>query len=275
MELNGLTANYDLTGWRKGQIREKESSESFVMQMDNEENGQKNGHKVYLKTDDMLFSGGYGSGLSFYIKYAENSTDEDPIVVAKGVDENGREFEQTIHINDINPNSATLVQMHALEAHLGVDKGQDLSSLPKGLGNMGLYDRVNFMDLFRQSIRDMNMLGERRGADFYRNSMKAYADFMTNKGKSGASGKAAGSRVEKEDVQQADEKTSTSESQIITKPDGSRVLLVTTHVGGRETVMSIVLSQRSPLMGDQEAAGGKNGKDTADEKAGTDVSLEK
>lgn len=27
--------------------------------------------KVYLKTDDMLFSGGNGTGLSFYIKYAE------------------------------------------------------------------------------------------------------------------------------------------------------------------------------------------------------------
>ena len=28
--------------------------------------------KVYLKTDDMLFSGGNGTGLSFYIKYAES-----------------------------------------------------------------------------------------------------------------------------------------------------------------------------------------------------------
>ena len=32
--------------------------------------------KVYLKTDDMLFSGGNGTGLSFYIKYAEESTED-------------------------------------------------------------------------------------------------------------------------------------------------------------------------------------------------------
>ena len=40
--------------------------------------------KVYLKTDDMLFSGGNGTGLSFYIKYAEVSTDDNPVVIAKG-----------------------------------------------------------------------------------------------------------------------------------------------------------------------------------------------
>ena len=47
--------------------------------------------KVYLKTDDMLFSGGNGTGLSFYIKYAEESTDDNPVVIAKGIDENGKE----------------------------------------------------------------------------------------------------------------------------------------------------------------------------------------
>ena len=57
--------------------------------------------KVYLKTDDMLFSGGNGTGLSFYIKYAEESTEDNPVVIAKGVDENGKEFEEKININDI------------------------------------------------------------------------------------------------------------------------------------------------------------------------------
>jgi len=52
--------------------------------------------KVYLKTDDMLFSGGNGTGLSFYIKYAEESTDDNPVVIAKGIDENGKEFEEMI-----------------------------------------------------------------------------------------------------------------------------------------------------------------------------------
>ncbi len=135
--------------------------------------GRPGGYKVYMKTDDMLYSGGNGSGLSYYIKYAEGSTKADPTVIAKGVDEHGREFEQKIHINDINPRSATIVEMHALEAYLGVDKGDGLSSLPKdpSLGNMGLHDRADFIDMFRKSIRDMNTLGQKKLAAYYQYSM--------------------------------------------------------------------------------------------------------
>lgn len=79
--------------------------------------------KVYLKTDDMLFSGGNGTGLSFYIKYAEESTEDNPVVIAKGVDENGKEFEEKININDINLRNASYVEMSALEAYYNVDKG--------------------------------------------------------------------------------------------------------------------------------------------------------
>ena len=67
--------------------------------------------KVYLKTDDMLFSGGNGTGLSFYIKYAEESTEDNPVVIAKGVDENGKEFEEKININDINLRNASYLSL--------------------------------------------------------------------------------------------------------------------------------------------------------------------
>ena len=40
--------------------------------------GRPGGYKVYMKTDDMLYSGGNGSGLSYYIKYAEGSTKPAP-----------------------------------------------------------------------------------------------------------------------------------------------------------------------------------------------------
>ena len=51
--------------------------------------------KVYqiFTTDNMLWTGGNGTGLSYCLKYADDSTDENPVVLAKGVDENGKEFE--------------------------------------------------------------------------------------------------------------------------------------------------------------------------------------
>ncbi len=52
--------------------------------------------KVYqiFTTDNMLWTGGNGTGLSYCLKYADESTDENPVVLAKGVDENGKEFEK-------------------------------------------------------------------------------------------------------------------------------------------------------------------------------------
>ena len=66
---------------------------------------------------------------------------DDPTVTVKEVDENGDEFGQTIHISRINPKSATIVEMRALEAYTGVEKQNGFSSLPMGTGNMGLNDR--------------------------------------------------------------------------------------------------------------------------------------
>ena len=87
--------------------------------------------KVYLKTDDMLFSGGNGTGLSFYIKYAEESTEDNPVVIAKGVDENGKEFEEKININDINLRNASYVENIDLDENNKVDMVNSLSSFQK------------------------------------------------------------------------------------------------------------------------------------------------
>lgn len=138
-------------------------------------------YTVYMEDEDMLYSGGNGTGLSFYIKWAEDSTEENPVVVAKGVDENGEEFEQRIHINDINPNNATLVEMHALEAYTGVEKNGGLSSLPMGTGDMGLNDRRNFMQMFKKQISDMTLLKQRAAAAYYEYSMRNYWDFIEDR----------------------------------------------------------------------------------------------
>ena len=145
MGIDGISQNQYTGGMWAQQTAQKAkgSSNQFAQQMGSAASAKPKGYKVYMKTDDMLYSGGNGSGLSFYIKYAEESTRDNPTVIAKGVDENGKEFEQTIHINDINPRCATVVEMHALESYLGVDKNGGLSSLPHDplRGNMGLNDR--------------------------------------------------------------------------------------------------------------------------------------
>jgi hypothetical protein len=122
----------------------------------------------------MLFSGGNGTGLSFYIKYAEESTEDNPVVIAKGVDENGKEFEEKININDINLRNASYVEMSALEAYYNVDKGNSLSSFPQETGCMGLNDRCDFISSFEKVIQDMNKLGRYDLQMFYMRNMNTY-----------------------------------------------------------------------------------------------------
>ncbi|MDE7185171.1 MAG: hypothetical protein K2O40_12045 [Lachnospiraceae bacterium] len=181
MNVNGVGAiGYPAwQGARKAQ--QNPTGKSFAAQADNVAKAKPHTSIVYMKTDDMLYSGGNGTGLSFYIKYAEGSTEDDPTVIAKGVDENGDEFEQTIHINQINPKNATVVEMHALEAHMGVKKLGGLTSLPMESGAMGLNDRTDFMDMFQKQISDMKLLSQRKAAAYYQYSMQAYWDFMNQK----------------------------------------------------------------------------------------------
>lgn len=182
MGINGIATSYYPTGYTNNKTTKTTAGASFSNQI-NSIAGK--GHIVYMKTDDMLYSGGNGTGLSFYLKYAEDSTEDNPAVVAKGVDENGNKFEQTIHINKVNPKCATLVEMTALEAYLGVEKRGGFSSLPHipvgGIGEMGLNDRGNFMDMFEKSISDLTKLNAQKAASYYRYSMQTYWDFMSKK----------------------------------------------------------------------------------------------
>ena len=137
-------------------------------------------HTVYMKTDDTLYSGGNGTGLSYYLKYADSSTAEDPTVIAKGRDEQGNEFEQTIHINDIDPRNATIIEMHALEEYTGAEKRYGFTSLPLSAGNMGLNERRNFINMFEDSINELTMLKAKKAAAYYKQSIQAYMNFVKN-----------------------------------------------------------------------------------------------
>lgn len=182
MSISGIgNAGYPAAEYGTRKTQQNAEGKSFAEQISNAANAKPHTHVVYMKTDDMLYSGGNGTGLSFYIKYAENSTEDDPTVIAKGVDEKGNEFEKTIHINKINPRCATIVEMRALEAYTGVEKQHGFTSLPLSSGNMGLNERRDFMNMFEKTIHDMKLLNQIKTAAYYQYSMQTYWDFMNRK----------------------------------------------------------------------------------------------
>lgn len=132
---------------------------------------------VYLKTPDMLYSGGNGSGLSFYLKYAEDSTADNPLIYAKGVDERGNEFQQTVAVNTIDPSNATYVEMRALEAYNNVNHGiMKLGSLPLECGQMGLNDRADFFEMYKEGIKNYNTIKEYHMSAAYEQCYQSYLD---------------------------------------------------------------------------------------------------
>lgn len=58
------------------------------------------------------------NGQELHLDYDESSTEEYPVIKAWGVDSKGKEFEQLIHVNEVDPRAASPAEMRALEAHL-------------------------------------------------------------------------------------------------------------------------------------------------------------
>lgn len=140
------------------------------------------GYRVYLK-EGALYSGGNGTGLSYYLEYAEGSTEENPLVKAKGVDENGKEFEQTISINNIDPRNATIVELQALASHYGSgERILGLSSLPLEIRNAGLTDRVDIFGAFEKGIKDYQTVGRYDLEELYKKNYNVYLDLFESLG---------------------------------------------------------------------------------------------
>lgn len=138
----------------------------------------KQNYIIYEKTDDMIYSGGSGNGMSFTVKYAENSSEENPIALAKGIDENGKEFEKRFNLNDIDMTNASKVEMVALENHLDLVKGNSLSTLPMETSRMGLGDKSNFVAMFEDSIKEQITLGQYDVAMRYKTNLNFLYDFL-------------------------------------------------------------------------------------------------
>lgn len=75
-------------------------------------------HTVFSKS--ALYSGGMAIGSGFMnaqVNWSDNSTADNPIMLVTGVDVDGHSFEAEVAINKINPRSASVVEMFALNGY--------------------------------------------------------------------------------------------------------------------------------------------------------------
>ncbi|EOS68858.1 hypothetical protein C818_02733 [Lachnospiraceae bacterium MD308] len=106
-----------------------------------------------------LFSGGNGrSGQEIHMKYDESSTEEDPVIRAWGIDSKGNEYERLIHVNEVDPQNATPVEMKALEEHLFATKDEvitspgsrGIGSILSSLSGFDVNEKLNFVQYMNE-----------------------------------------------------------------------------------------------------------------------------
>lgn len=126
---------------------------------------------IYFK-EGIHWEGGKGHYLA--INYAEQSTEEDPILIAEGMDYDGREFKKEIHLNDIDPSNASYVEMAALKAHLKLP-----GVSPLNLGNLcektSYFEKCSLAD-YQTFIDKMMRYGSSSKDDILK--MNMYKDFL-------------------------------------------------------------------------------------------------
>lgn len=143
---------------------------------------------VRLPGENCIYAGGDGAGQSAYVEYADNSTEDDPIVKITGRSLSG-DFNQTVHINDIDPNNATYPELCALLAHMREtgdyqQKSGLLRPVPLDVEGGDYSKRQNFSSKIQNSINHNQQYGNTSMALSGNQLLSVYEKFLDRKSKS-------------------------------------------------------------------------------------------
>lgn len=107
---------------------------------------------ILFSREEAVASEWISSGLSFWLRYDEESTEENPCMIAEGIDENGNAFCEKIFVKDVDPENATYIEMTALETHLNGGKSVSSGMTRHRNTELGLNDKYNFADNYQEYV---------------------------------------------------------------------------------------------------------------------------
>lgn len=141
-----------------------------------------------LKDNSPLTWMGIEPDLEFRFYHAAESTEDDPVLVARGADGQGRVFEQKIHLNRINPYNATRMEMKALTTYYNPENKHISIPFLDYYENPKMDDRFDYINSLRSAISASRTLGFVRQARQYEDDI----DFLLRVTKNQTSPNAAG-----------------------------------------------------------------------------------
>lgn len=133
---------------------------------------------VYMLDEQCIYSSTAADGQSVHVMYEEGSTPEDPVVRIFGNSQSG-EYEEIVHINEIDPSNATYPELCALLAHKNrtgeymSGEKRLLDPLPFGMDRGNYSARGNFV----QKIREYGSGNQQSGGYWVSTIGKGLLDF--------------------------------------------------------------------------------------------------
>ncbi|WP_333649132.1 hypothetical protein [Lacrimispora sp.] len=173
-------------------LKGKEDRNSFASNdfAKNEQFQKVNGNQhITLRLGYLHSEGSPSSGQELHMKYDESSTEDDPIMLAVGKDNQGKEFTKKIHLNELDVENASYVEMIALKVHLKQQGDKDVRNscsipLTALLGQQDVNTKFNFQQYYNDWISALKDAGVGHNVDMYMSELERYVFYCRMEDKS-------------------------------------------------------------------------------------------
>ena len=158
MSINGIgTAGYP--AWQGARKAESSTKGDFGANV----KGVSGAKNIVHITPDALFSiYDAKTGESVNVYKADYYSEDNPVYLVKGMDKNGNEYEQTVDVSKVNPNSCSYTEMLALNAHTGNKSDSNFLSMAimkDKAGTASYHEKADYLSAAYALMHDMKTLG--------------------------------------------------------------------------------------------------------------------
>ena len=125
-------------------------------------NVKSTGNVVHIAPDALFSIYDAKTGESANVYRADDYSEENPFYIVKGMDKNGNEYEQTVDVSKVNPNSCSYTELLALNAHTGNKSDSNFLSMAimkDKSGTASYHETADYMAMAHELMNDMKTLG--------------------------------------------------------------------------------------------------------------------
>lgn len=161
MAINGLGQNYyQNNNAALNRYANNNNGENFSAAVTKVSFGK--GNQVTIDPNALFSICDAATGESANVYRAEGYSEDNPLYLVKGVDENGQEYEQTVDVSKVNPNHCSYRELLALNAHTGNKSDSNfltMSVLKDKAKNASYETKTDYLSIAYDLMKEMKTAG--------------------------------------------------------------------------------------------------------------------